>query len=297
MTQAATTSPATDAPPAPTAAGPRSQSEPAELVIRARRGWIGVDWRELVRHRELLGFLIWRDFKVRYKQTVLGLGWAVLQPVFFMLVFWLVGASAGIDTGGVPRPVFYFAGLLPWTFFSVGTQLASQSLINQQHLLTKVYLPRLFIPTSVIVVGLVDLLVAAVLLGGIMAIYGVVPGPQAALLPVLAVLLVGFTLGVGYAISALTVAYRDLRYIVPFFIQAMLFLSPVIYPVSLFGERVAWVLRLNPMAGIIEGFRAGVTGAEPDWAGLGLAAGMTVLTLGIGLAVFRRIERRFADIA
>lgn len=297
MTQAAATSPATDAPPAPTAAGPRSPSEPAELVIRARRGWIGVDWRELVRHRELLGFLIWRDFKVRYKQTVLGLGWAVLQPVFFMLVFWLVGASAGIETGGIPRPVFYFAGLLPWTFFSVGTQLASQSLINQQHLLTKVYLPRLFIPTSVIVVGLVDLLVAAVLLGGIMAIYGVVPGPQAALLPVLAVLLVGFTLGVGYAISALTVAYRDLRYIVPFFIQAMLFLSPVIYPVSLFGERVAWVLRLNPMAGIIEGFRAGVTGAEPDWAGLGLAAGMTVLTLGIGLAVFRRIERRFADIA
>ncbi len=289
MTHAATHAPATDAPtPAP---------ELRELVIEPKRGWIGVDWGELVRHRDLLGFLIWRDFKVRYKQTVLGLGWAILQPVFFMLVFWLVGASAGIDTGGVPKPVFYFAGLLPWTFFAVGVQLSSQCLVNQQHLLTKVYLPRLFIPTSVIVVGLIDLAVAGVILAVIMAVYQVAPPVQIALVVPLGVLLLGFTLGVGYLFSSLTVAYRDLRYIVPFFVQAMMFLSPVIYPVGIFGERWGWVLKLNPMTGIIESFRAAVTGTPIDWAGLGLGAGVGLLTLVSGLAVFRRIERRFADIA
>lgn len=291
MTQAATTSSAPDA------AGSRPDPALRVLVIEPKRGWIGVDWGELARHRELLGFLVWRDFKVRYKQTVLGLGWAILQPVFFMLVFWLVGASAGIDTGGVPKPVFYFAGLLPWTFFAVGTQLSSQCLINQQHLLTKVYLPRLFIPTSVIVVGLIDLLVASVVLGVIMAIYTVAPPAQALLVVPLTGLLVLFTLGVGYLFSALTVAYRDLRYIVPFYVQAMMFLSPVIYPVSLFGERWAWVLKLNPMAGIIEGFRAAVTGTPVDWPGMGLSLVMTLAVLVAGLAVFRRIERRFADIA
>ena len=291
MTQAATPSPASDAPPSSPAPGVR------ELVIEPRRGWIGVDWGELVRHRDLLGFLIWRDFKVRYKQTVLGLGWALLQPLFFMLVFWLVGASAGIDTGGVPKPVFYFAGLLPWTFFAVGVQLSSQCLVNQQHLLTKVYLPRLFIPTSVIVVGLIDLLVASALLAIIMAVYQVVPPLQVALVIPLAALLMGFTLGIGYLFSSLTVAYRDLRYIVPFFVQAMMFLSPVIYPVTLFGDRVAWVLKLNPMTGIIESFRAAVTGTPIDWAGLAMGTGVALLILFTGLAVFRRIERRFADIA
>ncbi len=289
MTQAATHAPATDAPP--------PAPELRELVIEPKRGWIGVDWGELVRHRDLLGFLIWRDFKVRYKQTVLGLGWAILQPVFFMLVFWLVGASAGIDTGGVPKPVFYFAGLLPWTFFAVGVQLSSQCLVNQQHLLTKVYLPRLFIPTSVIVVGLIDLAVAGVILAIIMGVYQVVPPTQIAMVVPLGVLLLGFTLGVGYLFSSLTVAYRDLRYIVPFFVQAMMFLSPVIYPVSIFGDTWAWVLKLNPMTAIIESFRAAVTGTPIDWLGLGMGAGVGVLTLFVGLAVFRRIERRFADIA
>ncbi|MEQ8770532.1 MAG: ABC transporter permease [Phycisphaerales bacterium] len=289
MTQAATQAPATDAPP--------PAPELRELVIEPKRGWIGVDWGELVRHRDLLGFLIWRDFKVRYKQTVLGLGWAILQPVFFMLVFWLVGASAGIDTGGVPKPVFYFAGLLPWTFFAVGVQLSSQCLVNQQHLLTKVYLPRLFIPTSVIVVGLIDLAVAGVILAIIMGVYQVAPPAQIAMVVPLGVLLLGFTLGVGYLFSALTVAYRDLRYIVPFFVQAMMFLSPVIYPVSIFGDTWGWVLKLNPMTGIIESFRAAVTGTPIDWTGLGMGAGVGVLTLFVGLAVFRRIERRFADIA
>jgi len=292
MTQAATTSTAPDAPETP-----RAPDALRETVIEPKRGWIAVDWPELVRHRELLGFLVWRDFKVRYKQTVLGLGWAILQPVFFMLVFWLVGASAGIDTGAVPKPVFYFAGLLPWTFFSVGTQLSSQCLVNQQHLLTKVYLPRLFIPTSVIVVGLVDLAVASVILAAIMGIYTVAPPLQALLLVPLTALLLLFTLGVGYLFSALTVAYRDLRYIVPFFVQAMMFLSPVIYPVALFGDKLAWVLKLNPLAGIIEGFRAAVTGSPVDWPALALALVMTLLTLALGLAVFRRIERRFADIA
>lgn len=288
MTQAATTSDAPVAAPPPAV---------RETVIAPRRGWIGVDWGELVRHRELLGFLVWRDFKVRYKQTVLGLGWAVLQPLFFMLVFWLVGTAARIDTAPVPRPVFYFAGLLPWTFFSVGTQLASQCLINQQHLLTKVYLPRLFIPTSVVVVGLVDLAVAAAVLAVIAAICAVAPTAQLLLVLPLTLLLVLFTLAVGYLVSSLTVAYRDLRYVVPFFVQAMMFLSPVIYPVVLFGDRLAWLLRLNPMAGIIEGFRAAVAGTPVDWPALAIALAMTLITLTLALVVFRRIERRFADVA
>ncbi|GJM19124.1 MAG: transport permease protein [Phycisphaeraceae bacterium] len=291
MTQAATTSPAPDS---PQAVNPDALRE---LVIEPKRGWIAVDWSELFRHRDLLGFLIWRDFKVRYKQTVLGLGWAILQPLFFMLVFWLVGASAGIDTGTVPKPVFYFAGLLPWTFFAVGVQLSSQCLVNQQHLLTKVYLPRLFIPTSVIIVGLIDLLVASAMLAIIMAIYQVMPPAQIAMAVPLLALLLAFTLGVGYLFSALTVAYRDLRYIVPFFVQAMMFLSPVIYPVTMFGDNVAWVLKLNPMTAIIESFRAAVTGTPIDWIGLGMGAAVAIVTLFVGLAVFRRIERRFADIA
>jgi lipopolysaccharide transport system permease protein len=272
---------------------------PPETLLRPTRGLVGANWGELIRHRELFSFLMWRDFKVRYKQTVLGLGWAVLQPVIFMLVFAFIALQLKIDTKGVPLAVFYFAGMLPWTFYSVGVQFSSQSLVNQQHLLTKVYLPRLFIPASVIMTGLVDMAVAFAVLAGIMAFTGVWPTLSTLLLVPLCLLLVIVTLGFGLLFSALTVAYRDIRFIVPFFVQGMMFVSSVIVPSWTLGENARWILAANPVSGIIEGFRAALSGGRiaPDWPVLGLAAAGSLALFFVGLFVFKSIERRFADIA
>lgn len=275
---------------------------PREQVIRARKGLVGVDWGELIRHRELLGFLIWRDFKVRYKQTVLGLGWAILQPLCFMAIFSVIAMKLDFsDRLGVPVPVFYFAGLLPWTFYSVGVQFSSQSLISQQHLLTKIYLPRLFIPTSVIVTGLIDMAIASVVFAGFMVYFQIVPDVGFLMLAPLLVLLLLTTLGFGYLFSGLAVLYRDIRFIVPFFIQGMLFVSAVVFPASasFVGEKAAWVLAANPVTGVVEGFRAALSGGAYafDWPRLALSAGVGLFVFVLGLTVFRQIERRFADIA
>jgi len=296
-TASTTTNPATDSgTPVP------EDQLPREQVIRARKGLVGVDWDELIRHRELLGFLIWRDFKVRYKQTVLGLGWAILQPLCFMAIFSLIALKLDFsDRLGVPVPIFYFAGLLPWTFYSVGVQFSSQSLISQQHLLTKIYLPRMFIPTSVIVTGFIDMAIASVVFVGFMVWFKVVPDISILMLIPLLLLLLLTTLGFGLLFSGLAVAYRDIRFIVPFFIQGMLFVSAVVFPASaeFVGEKAAWILAANPVTGVVEGFRAALSGGAYafDWPRLALSASVGVFIFLLGLMVFRQIERRFADIA
>ena len=277
---------------------PPAHADPTEIVIRPRPGWIAINWRELWDSRELLMFLVWRDVTVRYKQTVLGVAWAVLQPVFSMLVFTVIfGNLAKMPSDGVPYPVFVYAGLLPWMFFSNAVTGASQSLVNQQALLTKIYLPRLFVPAAAVGGGLVDLSVSFVVFAVLMVIYGVAPGPGLLALPFLVVLTAMSAVGVGLTLAAVTVTYRDFRYVVPFLIQAWLYLSPVIYPVGLIPDRWRWVLALNPMTGIIEGFRSSLFGKDWNLQTLAMSFVMATLFLVYGLFYFRKMERRFADVA
>ena len=269
-----------------------------ERVIRPRPGWIGIDFNELVRFRELLFFLVWRDVKVRYKQTVLGVAWAVLQPVFAMLVFSVIfGNLVGIDSEGFPYPVFVFAGLLPWTFFANAVTQGGQSLVNQQQLMTKIYLPRLFVPTASSGSGLVDMGISFGVYGIILAWYGVAPGLELLWLPLLVLLTVVTALGFSYLLAALTVAYRDFRYVVPFMIQALMYLSPVVYPVSLVPERYQWLLALNPMAGIIDGYRSAILGKPWNATALAISTAMAIALFVVGMFYFRKTETRFADVA
>jgi lipopolysaccharide transport system permease protein len=272
--------------------------EPDELVIRPRSGWIAINWRELVRSRELLYFLIWRDVKIRYKQTALGVAWAVLQPLLTMLIFTAIfGQFAKIPSDGVPYPIFVFAGLVPWTFFANGVAQGGQSLVSQQQLLTKIYLPRLFIPTAAVGAFLVDMAISLGIYAVLLAFYRVVPSPGVVFLPILVVLTVVATLGLGYLLAALTVTYRDFRYVVPFMIQVLMYVSPVIYPVSMVPARFRALLALNPMAGLIEAYRSAILGTPWNPLTLGISSVSAVLLFVLGLFYFRKTERRFADIA
>ena len=269
-----------------------------ELVIEPRPGWIAINWHELWEARELLYFLVLRDVKVRYKQTVLGVAWAVLQPVFTMLVFTIIfGQFAKIPSDGLPYSIFVFAGLLPWTFFSSNISQASMSLMNQQSLLTKIYLPRLFIPASAVGSGLVDLFVSFVVFGALMLYYGVPVGVGALALPFLVALTAAASLGVGLILAAVTVTYRDFRYVVPFLIQSWMYLSPVIYPVSMVPDKWQPLLALNPMAGIIDAFRSALFGLPWTVTTLCVSSASALVLLGYGLFYFRKTERVFADVA
>jgi lipopolysaccharide transport system permease protein len=267
-------------------------------VIRPRPGWIAIDWRELWDGRELLAFLVWRDISVRYKQTVLGVAWAVLQPLFTMAVFTVIfGNLAKMPSQGVPYPLFVYAGLLPWMFLATAVTGASQSLLNQQHLLTKIYLPRLFVPAGAVGGGLVDLLVSLVVFAGLMVWFAYPVGWGLLALPGLVVLCLIGALGSGLALAALTVTYRDFRYVVPFMVQAWMYLSPVIYPVNLVPQRWQTVLALNPMVGVIEGFRSALLGLPWNIPALTMSGIVSIAWLLFGLFYFRKTERRFADIA
>ncbi|HEX6863524.1 MAG TPA: ABC transporter permease [Thermoanaerobaculia bacterium] len=273
-------------------------------VIEPSRGWVAVRLDELWEHRELLYFFVWRDVKVRYKQTALGAAWAVLQPLLTMLIFTIFfGRMAGIGSEGVPYPIFSYAGLLPWTFFSHGLGQASNSLVGSASLLKKVYFPRLIVPVSAVLGGLVDFAVAFVVLIGMMFWYGVQPGWGVLLLPFLLLLSAASALGAGLFLSAVNVEFRDVRYVMPFFIQLLLFVTPVIYPASKVTAKLeemglpGWLYGLNPMAGVIQGFRWSLLGSGMHPGPL-LAAGtaVTVLLLVGGLFYFRRMERTFADV-
>lgn len=278
-------------------------NETEEIVIEPRRGWLTIDRRELWRHRELLFFLVWRDVKVRYKQTVLGVAWAVLVPVLSMLVFTAIfgnfaGFKGKLPTGlQVAYPVYVYAGLLPWLFFSNAISLGGLSLVNQQQLLTKIYFPRLFVPTATVGSALVDMGLSFCIFLGLLAYYGIVPSIGIVFVPLLVVWTAVASLGIAYLLSALTVAYRDFKFVIPFTVQIWQFLSPVVYPSSMVPERYRWLLALNPLTGIIDGFRAAVFGVPVSWLNLGISALSAAALFTLGITYFRQTERRFADIA
>jgi lipopolysaccharide transport system permease protein len=256
-----------------------------------------LDWRELWAYRELLWVLTARDIKVRYKQTVLGAAWAIVRPFLTMVIFSVVfGHLAKIPSDGFPYPIFVYAALLPWTFFAAAIGTSGQSLVGSANLVSKVYFPRLIIPLSSVGAGLIDLLIATGILLLMMLWYGVGWSWQLLAAPLLLVALVFTALGIGTLLSALTVAYRDFTHLTPFLLQLWLYVSPVIFPVSLVPERWQWLLYLNPMTGLIEGFRSAFLGKPFDLAGLGISFAVAAIVLVIGVAYFERVERRFADI-
>ncbi len=272
---------------------------PEHPLVRIRPAGAGVslDLAEIWAYRELLYFLTWRDLKVRYKQTLMGVVWVIAQPLFTMLVFTLFfNRLGGFKSDGIPYPLFAYAGLLLWTFFSNAVVYGTNSLIQNSNLVTKVYFPRMFIPAAAVVAGLADLAVASVILIGLVAYYGVAPTWGLLLAPVFMLLTVLLALGTGLLVSALTVKYRDLKHALPFMIQIWLFASPIIYPASVVPVRWRWLFMLNPLAGIVEGFRSSLTGRALDWPAAGAAAAVTLALLFVSMYVFRRTEETFADV-
>lgn len=266
-------------------------------VIEPRRGWHMLDWRELWAYRELLWVLATRDIRVRYKQTVLGAAWAILRPFATMVIFSVVfGALAKIPSDGFPYPVFVFAGLLPWTFFSTAIMSSGQSLVGSAHLVSKVYFPRLIIPLASVGSGLVDLAISTAILLLMMLWFGVAWSWSLLAAPLLLVAVIFTALGVGTLLSALTVAYRDFTHLTPFMVQIWMYITPVIFPVSIVPAKWQWLLYLNPMTGLVEGFRSAFLGKPFDFAGLGISFAIAVLVFVVGVAYFEKVERRFADI-
>lgn len=268
-------------------------------VIQPSRGWSWSHLAELWHYRELLFFLIWRDIKVRYKQTLLGAAWAILKPFFTMVVFTIIfGQLAEIPTDGAPAPVFYFAGLLPWILFQDGISKASSSLVTNRNLVTKVYFPRLAIPLSAVVAGVVDLGLAFLVLLGMMAFFGVGLGSTAVTLPLFLLLALVTAAGGGLWLAALHVAYRDVGYVTPFVVQAWMYASPVAYSATLIpGGLAEYAYWINPMAGVVQGFRWAVLGTgPPDLGLLAISTGTAFILLLSGLFYFRRMERTFADV-
>jgi homopolymeric O-antigen transport system permease protein len=261
------------------------------------RGWRALDLRELWAYRELLAVLTIRDIKVRYKQTVLGAAWAILQPFMTMVVFSIFfGHLAKMPSDGYPYPVFVYSALVPWTFFANAITSSTNSLVGSAHLISKVYFPRLIIPFSAIGAGLVDFAVASSILLAMMLFYGVGWSLNLLMAPVLLLGVVFIAVGAGTCLSALTASYRDFRYVLPFMVQFWMFVTPVVYPASLVPTQWRWLIFLNPMSGLIEGFRAVFLGKAFDFFGLTISAGVAMSLLLVGIAYFERVERRFADI-
>jgi len=268
------------------------------IVIEPATGWVSLQLRELWKFRELLLFLAWRDIKVRYKQTYFGIAWAILQPLFMMLVFSIFfGRFAKLPSDGVPYPIFTMCALIPWQMFQYSLTQSSNSLVTNQQLIKKVYFPRLVIPIAAVLDGLVDFSVAFVLLVAMMAIYGIAPTRNVVFLPFLVLFAIMTALSVGVWLSALNVKYRDVRYTVPFLSQLWLFATPVAYSASIVPEKWRWAYGLNPMVGVVEGFRWALIGrgapiATSTYTSIGVVAALLVA----GLAYFRRMEASFADV-
>jgi lipopolysaccharide transport system permease protein len=275
-----------------TASQPREQGRVA--TDYAKLGTI----RELWDYRELFYFLAWRDIKLRYKQTALGVLWVVLQPLFTMVVFTLLfGKLAKIPTDGIPGPIFYFSALLPWTYFSSTLINAGSSLVANSNLLTKIYFPRIILPAAAVLSGLLDFLIASTLLVGFIAYYRIPLGWHLLLWPALVVPLALLALGVGSYLAALNVKYRDIRYAIPFVIQLWFFATPIIYPSSFIPERFQWLLALNPLTWIIEACRGALVPSQTiHWGPLALSFAVNVAIFIAGVAYFKRAERAFADV-
>ena len=266
--------------------------------IQPASRWSSLGLKELWAYRELLYFLVWRDVKVRYKQTALGAAWAIIQPVFLMVVFSIfLGRLAKVPSDGFPYPVFTFCALLPWQLFSHALTESTNSLVANERLITKVYFPRLVVPLAAVLGGLVDFAIAFVILLGMMVYYGIFPGWAVLTLPAFILLALMSAFGVGLWLSALNVKYRDVRYTINFLIQVWLFATPVAYSSSLVPERWRLLYGLNPMAGVVEGFRWALLGQakSPD-ALLGVSVVAVIVILMAGLYYFRRMEQEFADL-
>jgi lipopolysaccharide transport system permease protein len=272
-------------------------ADSAVTVIEPRRGWAGIDLKELWRYRELLYFLTWRDIKIRYKQTLLGAMWAIIQPTLTMIIFTLFfGRLAKMPSDGLPYPIFVYTGLLPWTYFANALASASNSLVGNARLVTKVYFPRLMIPMGAAIAGLLDLAIGGSVLGILMVYYSVIPPAAVLLFPLLVFFTFLLAVGVGLWLSALNVQFRDVKYMIPFAVQIWLFCTPVIYPTSLL-KRYEWAMNLNPMGGLIKAYRACVLGHMPlDWTALAVSGGLTIAIFLGGTFYFRRMERTFADV-
>lgn len=267
-------------------------------ILRPVRGWAALNLKELWIYRELIYFMTWKDLKVRYKQTLLGASWAILQPFLTMVVFSIFfGNLAKVPSDGVPYPIFSFTALLPWTLFSKALSDASRSLVQSSHMITKVYFPRLILPLASVLAGVVDFALALLVLFGMMIYYQVTPTTAVWTLPLFLLLALVTALGVGLWLSALNVMYRDIGYILPFLTQFWLFITPIAYPASMVPEKWRLLYALNPMTGVVEGFRWALLGTQQANSGMMLAIStlIAVVVLVSGLFYFRRMERLFAD--
>ena len=273
-------------------------SEAPVIVVQPSKGWISLKLREIWQYRELLYFLTWRDIKVRYKQTVLGAAWAIIQPFFTMVIFSIFfGKLAKVPSDGIPYPIFAYAALVPWTFFANGLNQASNSLVGSANLIRKVYFPRMVIPISSVLSGAVDFFLAFAVLLGMMLFYGFAPTVNILWLPLFILLIFITALGVGLWLSALNVQFRDVRYTVPFLTQFWLFATPIAYPSSLLSEPWRTLYGINPMVGLVEGFRWALLGTDTAPGPIIIVSSLVAVTLLVGGAFyFRRIEKTFADV-
>lgn len=270
-----------------------------ETIIKPKKGLADLDFKELWHYRELFYFFAWRDIKVRYKQTVLGIAWAVLQPFVTMVIFSVIfGKLANMPSDNIPYPIFVYAGLLLWNFFSTSLDHASQSMIGNTNIIQKIYLPRVILPAASTVVAFIDFIFAALIFAGIIAYYGFIPHFEGLLLlPLLFLITIFTSLGLGWFLAAFSVKYRDVRYALPFFIQLLIYVTPVIYPVSIIPKAYQWILALNPMTGVIEAFKAGFLGTTSiNWMILLISAITSLIFLGLGLLYFLKTEKTFADV-
>jgi lipopolysaccharide transport system permease protein len=268
------------------------------IVIEPSKGWIGLKLGDLWEYRELLYFLVWRDIKVRYKQTVLGAAWAIIQPFFSMVVFSLFfGKLAKMPSDGIPYPIFAYAALVPWTFFANGLSQSANSLVDSANLIRKIYFPRLTIPIANVLAGLVDFFLAFVVLLGMMVWYRIYPTERLVWLPLFLLLALVTALAVGLWLSVLNVEYRDVRYTVPFITQFWMFATPIVYPSSLLTEPWRTLYGLNPMVGVVEGFRWALLGTKTaPGPAIAVSSGAALLLLIGGAFYFRRMEKTFADV-
>ena len=270
-----------------------------QTIIEPKKNWQPIDWKELREYRDLFFFLVWRDIKVLYKQTVLGFAWAIIRPFFSMIVFSVVfGRLAKVPSDGIPYPIFSYAALLPWTYFSTSMSQSTQSLISSAGMITKVYFPRLIIPITPVLAGLVDFAIASSVLGAMMLWYGIAPNWNILFLPLLILLMMLTAAGIGMWLSALGIQYRDIRHAIQFIVQLLMYAAPVVWPASLIPDKYRLFYGIYPMAGVIEGFRSALIGANPMPWDLIAVGSVTALLIAVsGAFYFRRMERIFADVA
>ncbi|MFH1478608.1 MAG: ABC transporter permease [Candidatus Omnitrophota bacterium] len=270
-----------------------------ELIIKPQKGLFSIGVQELWDYRELLYFFVWRDLKVRYKQTAIGALWVIFQPLIAMLIFtFFFGRFAKMPSDGVPYPIFVYVGLLLWNYFSFGLSNSSNSMISNANIIQKIYFPRLIIPLSSSLVGLVDFIIASVILIVLMLYYQYTPSIEGILyMPLLVFITFLSSIGLGCFLASINVKYRDIRYVVPFFIQMLMFLTPVIYPVSMLGDKFKWFLAINPMSGVIETARGAILGIRVvDWQILSISMLISLSLFIFGIVYFRKTEKFFADI-